>query len=139
MTKRKEAITYCLTFQNVYEDYPFHDPNWCVIRHRGSNKVFAWIFDKDGYVWINVKCEPEWRDFWRQAFDAVIPAYHLNKEHWNSIILNGSVPVADIKRMIAESYDLTVPKKKGGSLSGQPVYHRGKNRKRNTDITYVKK
>ncbi len=115
MTERKEAIAYCLTFQNVYEDYPFHDPNWCVIRHRGSNKVFAWIFDKDGHVWINVKCEPQWRDFWRQAFDSVIPAYHLNKKHWNSVILDGSVPEADIQRMIAESYDLTVLKKKGGS------------------------
>ena len=119
MTKRKEAIAYCLTFQNVYEDYPFHDPNWCVIRHRGSNKVFAWIFDKDGYVWINVKCDPEWRDFWRQAFDAVIPAYHLNKEHWNSVILNGSVPVADIQRMIAESYDLTVPKKMAAGIQNR--------------------
>ena len=117
MTERKEAITYCLTFQNVYEDYPFHDPNWCVIRHRGSNKVFAWIFDKDGHVWINVKCEPQWRDFWRQAFDSVIPAYHLNKKHWNSVILDGSVPEADIQRMIAESYDLTAPKKKGGSCT----------------------
>lgn len=120
MTKRKEAIAYCLTFQNVYEDYPFHDPNWCVIRHRGSNKVFAWIFDKDGYVWINVKCDPQWRDFWRQAFDAVVPAYHLNKEHWNSIILNGSVPVADIQRMIAESYDLTVPNKRQQTKQIQP-------------------
>lgn len=115
MTERKEAIAYCLTFQNVYEDYPFHDPNWCVIRHRGSNKVFAWIFDKDGHVWINVKCEPQWRDFWRQTFDSVIPAYHLNKKHWNSVILDGSVPETDIQRMIAESYDLTVLKKKGGS------------------------
>ena len=120
MTERKEAIDYCLTFQNVYEDYPFHDPNWCVIRHRGSNKVFAWIFDKDGHVWINVKCEPQWRDFWRQAFDSVIPAYHLNKKHWNSVILDGNVPEADIHRMIAESYDLTVPKK-GGSRKNRKL------------------
>lgn len=107
MRKREEAIAYCLTLQDAYEDYPFHDPNWCVIRHRATRKVFAWIFDKDGYTWINVKCDPEWRDFWRQAFDSVIPAYHLNKEHWNSIILDGSVPEGDIQRMIQESYDLT--------------------------------
>ncbi len=107
MTKRKEAIDFCLTFNDVYEDYPFHDMNWCVIRHKGSRKVFAWIFDKDGYVWINVKCDPQWRDFWRQNYKSVLPAYHLNKEHWNSIILDDSVPKEDIKRMIAESYDLT--------------------------------
>lgn len=112
MTERKEVISYCLKFNNVYEDYPFHDPNWCVIRHKGSNKVFAWIFNKDDYVWVNVKCEPQWRDFWREAFECVIPAYHMNKKHWNSIILNGSVPDADIKRMIGESYDLTKPRRK---------------------------
>lgn len=107
MKEKKEAISYCLTYKDVYEDYPFHDPNWCVIRHKKNNRVFAWIFDKDGYVWINVKCDPEWRDFWRSAYDAVKPAYHLNKTHWNSIILDGTVPERDIYRMIGESYDLT--------------------------------
>lgn len=112
MTEKKEVIAACLTWKDVYEDYPFHDKNWCVIRHKGNEKVFAWIFDKDGHVWINVKTDPEWRDFWRQTFTSVIPAYHLNKEHWNSIILDGSVPKEDILRMISESYDLTAPKKK---------------------------
>jgi predicted DNA-binding protein (MmcQ/YjbR family) len=114
MTTRREAIDYCLTLDGVFEDYPFHDPNWCVIRHQDSRKVFAWIFNKDGLVWVNVKCDPQWRDVWRQAFASVIPAYHLNKEHWNSIILDGSVPQADVKRMICESYDLTAGKKKRG-------------------------
>ena len=112
MRERREVIDYCLTFKNVFEDYPFHDDNWCVIRHKKNEKVFAWIFDKDGYVWVNVKCDVEWRDFWRNAFDSVIPAYHLNKTYWNSIILDGTIPVEDIKRMIGESYDLTRGKKK---------------------------
>lgn len=107
MQDRREIIDYCLTYKNVFEDYPFHDPNWCVIRHKENNKVFAWIFEKDGHVWINVKCDSQWRDFWRNAFQSVIPAYHLNKEHWNSIILNGTVPDKEIQRMIGESYDLT--------------------------------
>ena len=59
-----------------------------------------------------VKTDPEWRDVFRQTFSSVIPAYHLNKEHWNSIILDETVPEKDIKRMISESYDLTAPKKK---------------------------
>ena len=94
-----------MNFKNVFEDYPFHDDNWCVMRHKQNKKVFAWIFNKDGYVWVNVKCDVEWRDFWRNAFDSVIPAYHLNKTYWNSIILDGTIPVEDIKRMIGESYD----------------------------------
>lgn len=110
MKEKKEAITYCLTYQDVYEDYPFHDLNWCVIRHKKNHRVFAWIFDKDGYVWINVKCDTEWREFWRSAYDAVKPAYHLNKTHWNSIILDGSIPDRDIYKMIGESYELTKKK-----------------------------
>jgi len=74
--------------------------------------VFAWIYEKDGFIWVNVKCNPEWRDFFRDAFPSVVPAYHLNKEHWNSIILDGSVPEDDIKRMIEESYELTKGRKK---------------------------
>ena len=69
-------------------------------------------YDKDGHIWINVKCDPEWREFWRSTFAAVVPAYHMNKTHWNSIILDGTVPDHDIKRMIAESYDLTKGKKR---------------------------
>lgn len=65
MTKREEIIAYCLTFDRVYEDYPFHDTNWCVIRHKDNRRVFAWIFYRDGHIWVNVKCDPQWRDFWR--------------------------------------------------------------------------
>lgn len=108
MTDKREVIAYCLTYQDVYEDEPFRDPNWCVVRHRKNNRVFAWIFEKDGHVWVNVKCDPQWRDVWRQTFSSVVPAYHLNKEHWNSIILDQTVPEAEIRRMIGESYDLTL-------------------------------
>ncbi len=55
MKEKEEVIEFCHTFQDVYEDYPFHDPNWCVMRHRKNRKVFAWIFQKDGHVWVNVK------------------------------------------------------------------------------------
>ena len=73
-------------------------------------RIIRWIFDREGHVWINVKCDPEWRDFWRNAFASVLPAYHLNKKHWNSVILDGSVPDKEIHRMIQESYDLTKEK-----------------------------
>lgn len=112
MRERKEAIAFCLTLSEAYEDYPFHDLNWTVIRHKANRKVFAWIYERNGNIWINVKCDVEWRDFWRNAYESVLPGYHLNKEHWNSIILDGTVPDKDIKRMIEESYDLTKPKQK---------------------------
>lgn len=114
LTQRQEIITLCLKYPNVYEDYPFHDPNWCVMRHKENKKVFAWIFEKDGHIWVNVKCDPEWAAFWRNAFDSVVPAYHLNKTYWNSIILDGNVPDKEIRIMIGNSYDLTVKKRKKG-------------------------
>ena len=69
--------------------------------------MFALIYERNGQIWINVKCDPEWRDFWRETYPSVVAAYHMNKEHWNSIILDGTVPGKEIRRMIAESYDLT--------------------------------
>lgn len=120
MTKRQQVIAHCLTYPDVYEDYPFHDPNWCVMRHRENRRVFACIFNKDGKVWVNVKCDPQWRDFWREAFAGVIPAYHMNKTHWNSLILDGSIPEEEVKRMIAESYDLTVRISAERAPAGRP-------------------
>lgn len=110
MTTRQEVLKYCLTFPNVYQDAPFHDDNWQLVRYKKNKKAFAWTYERDGYICVNVKVNPEWRDFWRQAYTAVIPGYHQNKEHWNTIILNGSIPEQDIKRMIAESYDLIARK-----------------------------
>ena len=55
---------------------------------------------------MNVKVHLEWRDFWRRVYPAVQPAYHQNKEHWNTIILDGSIPEEELRRMISESYSL---------------------------------
>ena len=107
METKSDLITYCLTYKDVYEDYPFRDHEWTVIRHRGNKRVFAWIYRREGQVCINLKCAPEWIEFWRKAYSGVRPGYHLNKKHWNTEVLDGRVPDEDIKRMIGESYDLT--------------------------------
>ena len=106
MKTRQEAISYGLTFENTYLDPPFKDTNWQLIRIKGSRKAFLWIYEKDGVINLNVKVDPQWRDFWRQTYKSVVAGYHQNKEHWNTIILDGNVPDEDVKRMIAESYDI---------------------------------
>lgn len=106
MMTRKEAVTYGLSFEHTYEERPFRDQNWQLIRVRKSKRAFLWIYERDGYINLNVKVNPEWRDFWREAYDSVIEGYHQNKEHWNTIILDGTIPDEEIKRMIAESYDI---------------------------------
>lgn len=106
MKTREEILAYGLTFADTYMDTPFSDTNWQLVRVKQSKKAFLWIYEKDGFLNLNVKADPEWRDFWRSTYKSVIPGYHQNKEHWNTIILDGSIPEKDIKRMIAESYDL---------------------------------
>jgi len=106
MNTREEALEYGLLFPNTYQNAPFHDENWQLVRVKGSKKVFLWTYEREGYINLNVKVSPEWRDFWRDAYVSVIPGWHQNKEHWNTIILDGSIPDDVIKQMIAESYDI---------------------------------
>ena len=106
MRTREEALAYGLTFPDTYQEAPFHDPNWQVVRVKESRKVFLWTFERDGIMHLNVKVDPQWREFWRSTYPSVIPGWHLNKEHWNTILLDDKIPDEDVKRMIAESYDL---------------------------------
>ena len=106
MTTREEALEYGLSLPGTYQDAPFRDDNWQLVRVKGSKKAFLWTYEREGLLNLNVKAAPEWRDFWRSAYEAVIPGWHQNKEHWNTIILDGSIPEKDIRRMIKESYDL---------------------------------
>ena len=106
MTTREEALNFGLSFPNTYQSAPFHDENWQLVRVKGSKKVFLWTYERNGFINLNVKVNDEWRDFWRDAFVSVIPGWHQNKENWNTIILDGSIPDKDIKRMITESYEI---------------------------------
>lgn len=105
METREDAVSFGLSFENTYSDRPFRDRNWQLIRVKPGKKAFLWIYEMNGYIHLNVKADPEWRDFWRAAYASVIPGYHQNKEHWNTIILDGTIPDKDIERMISESYD----------------------------------
>jgi len=117
MTTRQEIIDYCLTFPAAYEDYPFDnmsDPGSCaVMRHGENKKSFALIMPHKGELYLNLKCDPFEADFLRQAYESVIPAYHMNKTHWNTVIIGGDVPDEELQRQITNSYDLIKPKVRG--------------------------
>ena len=106
MKTREEALAYALSFPKTYQEAPFHDNNWQLVRVEGSKKAFLWTYEREGYINLNVKTYPQWRDFRRSTYASVIPGWHQNKDHWNTIILDGTVPEQEIQRMIAESYDL---------------------------------
>ena len=106
MKTREQALKYGLNFPDTYQDAPFHDDNWQLVRYKGNKKAFLWTYERNGFINLNVKAEPDKAFFWRDIYESVVPGYHQNKEHWNTIILDGSIPDKDIECMIAESYDL---------------------------------
>ncbi len=112
---RQELINYCLTYPDSYEDYPFDDDSgsaqaWTVMRHRANRKSFAFIFERGGLLCVNLKCEPMQADFLRSVYPGVTPAHHMNKVHWNSVILDGSIPEKEVFAWIGQSYELIKPR-----------------------------
>ena len=97
----------CLGYADAYEDYPFHDSNWTVMRHKTNRKSFAYIFEHAGCIWINVKCDPMDGDFLKSAYPAIVPAYHMNKTHWIGVRLDGTMSDDEITPIIAQSFYLT--------------------------------
>ena len=110
MTKR-ELIDCCLTYPAAYEDYPF-DETTALVRHSGNKKMFALIAERHGKLYINLKCDPVKADFLRQIYECVTPGYHMNKEHWNTVYIDGDVPKDELCEIIEHSYDLIKPKVK---------------------------
>ena len=108
MKTRQEVLKYGLSLPDTYQDAPFHDENWQLVRVRKNRKVFLWTYERNGQLCINVKVNPEWRDLWRSTYEAVQPGYHQNKEHWNTIILSEKCDNELIKELLDQSYELTI-------------------------------
>ena len=107
MTKN-ELIEYALTLSGAAADSPFeNDDETVVLRHSDSGKWFGIIMLVGERQLVNLKCEPMNADFLRSVYEGVIPAYHMNKTHWNSVVLGSDVPDDEIKRMIDDSFFLT--------------------------------
>ena len=70
--------------------------------------MFALFYKKDDLYQINLKCDPQQAVMLRDIFSAVKPGYHMNKTHWNTVLLDGSLPQGEIERMIDHSYTLVV-------------------------------
>jgi len=109
-TVRNRLIALCLEHTHVIEDYPFGDSEWTVMRHEGNRKTFAYIYERNNEIWLNVKNTPERNDYLRETIPEIMPAYHMNKTHWITLRLVSEelYPIAD--RIITESYRLTQTK-----------------------------
>src|SRR5690606_11088625 len=101
--------TYVLSKADVEEGFPF-DETTLVFKTNG--KIFLLVGLDDHPLRFNVKCDPEKAIQRREEYpDVVLPGYHMNKEHWNTVVANGKISVALIKAMIDDSYGLVRKKK----------------------------
>lgn len=104
---RQTLTAYLLSKKGATEEIPF-GPGTLVYKVMG--KMFALMPEDDGPepLTVNLKCEPGQALFLRDLYPAVQPGYHMNKAHWNTVTLDGSVPDAEVLGMVDDSYDLVV-------------------------------
>jgi predicted DNA-binding protein (MmcQ/YjbR family) len=100
-----EAIrAYCLSKGGTDEGFPFGDTTLVI---KVGGKIFI-LVNLDGDPSMNLKCDPDRAIDLREEHPAIIPGYHMNKKHWNTVVLDGSLPKKLILEMIDHSYDLVL-------------------------------
>ena len=111
-----DAIAHFLSKPGAEETTPF-GPD--VLVYKVAGKMFALAVPDDFPSRINLKCDPDRAELLRDDHSAILPGYHMNKRHWNTVVLDGSLPSALIRELIDHSYDLVVaslPKSQRGKL-----------------------
>ena len=98
---------YCISKKNVTESFPFGDDT---LVFKTEGRIFA-LVNLDGDLSINLKCDPVRAIELRERYSSVIPGYHMNKKHWNTIYINGSVPDKEVFSWVDHSYELVLHKK----------------------------
>jgi predicted DNA-binding protein (MmcQ/YjbR family) len=99
----KKIENYLLSLPNAKLDYPFGE-NTAV--YKVNNKMFALVTEKKTPVSISLKCDPLLAETLREKYESVMPGYHLNKKHWNTILLAGQLDWDEVKDLITLSYNL---------------------------------
>ena len=93
---------YCLSKKDVTESFPFGDDTLVFKR---SGKIFLHA-NLDGALSVNIKCDPALAIELRERYSSVVPGYHMNKKHWNTVMLDGSIPDSEVFEWIDHSYDI---------------------------------
>ncbi len=111
---------YLLGKPEAIEDFPF-GPDVAVFKVGG--RMFATLVHGPGCARMNLKCDPHEALMLRDIFSAVLPGYHMNKRHWNTVLLDGSVPGGEIERMADNSYALVVKGLPRAQRQGLEIRH----------------
>lgn len=110
--KRKEIIEFIKENYQIMPEYPWDDmEDAAVFRHTTNRKWFALIMSVNGEEYLNVKTNPDYSDLLRNTYSYIIPAYHMNKELWNTIIFSRNVEKTLVYELIHQSYELTQSKR----------------------------
>lgn len=112
----EEFREYCIAKPGVTESFPFDDK---VLVFKVMEKIFA-LADIDDFDGINLKCDPELAITLREEYPEVMPGYHMNKKHWNTVSTMGEISMVQFHDWIDHSYDLIVkslPKAKRDALT----------------------
>lgn len=99
----KTVEEYLLSMPNARLDYPFGEG---VAVYKTGEKMFALIQEKSNPVHLSLKCDPQLATVLRERYETVMPGYHLNKKHWNTIVLSGQLGWDEVKDLIIHSYNL---------------------------------
>jgi predicted DNA-binding protein (MmcQ/YjbR family) len=102
----EELREYCLSKNDVSECFPFDE---VTLVFKVNGKMFA-LVNLDGELSMNIKCDPEKALELREHYPAVLPGYHMDKKHWNIVMIDGSIPDELLKEWINDSYNLVVKK-----------------------------
>ncbi|NTW62317.1 MmcQ/YjbR family DNA-binding protein [Candidatus Saccharibacteria bacterium] len=109
MKTHKEVEEYLLSFPNTWLDFPFGEGAAVYkIGHEdsGKGKMFAIIQEESDPLRLSLKCDPLLAEKLRDTYETVLPGYHLNKKHWNTVLCTGQVPDDELKSLITHSYHL---------------------------------
>ncbi|MDQ0088993.1 putative DNA-binding protein (MmcQ/YjbR family) [Paenibacillus anaericanus] len=103
---KNSIIDYCLKKHGATKEYPFGDDPMVI---KIAGKMFALIFEDEGDNFhLNLKCDPVIAANLREQLEAVRPGFHMNKKHWNTVMIDGSLSESEVYDMIDHSYDLVV-------------------------------
>jgi len=103
MLTHKELETYLLSFPNARLDYPFGEG---VAVYKVSEKMFALVSEGSAPIRLSLKCDPQLSVTLREEYETVMPGYHLNKKHWNTLVLTGQLAWEQVQDLIKLSYAL---------------------------------
>ncbi|HLZ15330.1 MAG TPA: MmcQ/YjbR family DNA-binding protein [Candidatus Saccharimonadales bacterium] len=99
----KEVEQYLLSMPNAVLDYPFGTG---VAVYKVHGKMFALVKEGSDPVALSLKCDPQLAQHLREKYESVMPGYHLNKKHWNTMVLSGQLAWEEVQDLIRHSYQL---------------------------------